>query len=97
MNGKTRRGGKRLSEAEIDREVVDHADDSSAWTRPVRVRRRKASLMSIPAPLAERAAFLARLHRESAVEEWLARIIRERIELEESAFAKARRELGARR
>jgi hypothetical protein len=37
---------------------------------------------------------LARLHRERCVEEWLMRIIRERIELEEFAFVEAKREIA---
>jgi hypothetical protein len=49
----------------------------------------------MPEPLAARAAFLARLHREKNVEDWLSRIIRERVELEESAFSRAKRELAS--
>jgi len=37
--------------------------------------------------------FLAQVHRASGVEEWLTRVIRERIELEEVAFAEAKRDL----
>ena len=33
-----------------------------------------------------RATFLAQLHRTKSVEEWLTRVIQERIELEESLF-----------
>jgi len=36
---------------------------------------------------------LAKLHREKSIEEWLTRIIRERIELEEIAFSEVKREL----
>jgi len=52
--------------------------------------------LSIPANLAARAAFLAHLHREPGIEEWIMRIIRERIELEEVAFVEAKHELIAR-
>ena len=50
----------------------------------------------LPGDLAARAAFLAKLHREGRLEEWLARIIRERVELEEVAFIEAKRELASR-
>ncbi|MGA1871005.1 MAG: hypothetical protein ACMUJM_20905 [bacterium] len=43
--------------------------------------------------LAAGAAFLARLHREKSIAEWLMRIIRERIELEEEAFIEAKRDM----
>jgi hypothetical protein len=46
--------------------------------------------------LATRAAFLARLHREKNVEKWLARIIKERVEMEEVAFSEAKRAMSLR-
>ena len=49
----------------------------------------------MPADLAARAAFLARLHREKSISEWLMRIIRERIEVEEEAFVEAKRDMAA--
>jgi len=52
--------------------------------------------LKIPGELAARAGFLARLHRISDVQEWLTRIIHERIEIEEVAFAEAKRALSAR-
>lgn len=82
-----------LSEAEIDNIVVAQADDDSAWEKPVHVHRKKATALSIPADLAARAAFLARLHREPNIEEWLTHIIQERVELEEAVFARAKRDL----
>lgn len=84
---------KKLSEEEIDRVVVAQADDDSAWEAPVRVQKTGTASLSIPPELAERAAFLASLHREKGVEEWLTRIIQERIEMEEIAFAEVKREL----
>jgi hypothetical protein len=80
----------------VDERVIAEADDESAWEAPIDVKRRVTSL-GLPANLAQRAAFLARLHREKGVDAWLERIIRERVELEERAFGEARRELGARR
>ena len=60
----------------------------------VPVRRKPASL-SIPGELAARAAFLARLHREAGVDQWVERIVRERVELEESAFNEAKKKLAS--
>jgi len=58
------------------------------------VRKTKPTALSIPGELAARAAFLAQLHRETGMEEWLTRIIRERIELEEAAFLEIKGDLA---
>ncbi len=87
---------KRLPDSEIDKIVETQADDVSAWGKPKSVRRAKAAALSLPAKLAARAAFLARLHREKNVENWLARIIKERVELEEVAFSEAKRTMSPR-
>jgi hypothetical protein len=71
---------------------VSQANDDSAWEKSARVRRRPAPLL-IPADLAARAAFPARLHRRSSVEAWLTHVIEERVELEEAAFAGAKHDL----
>jgi hypothetical protein len=84
-----------LSEQEIDQIVISQADDDSAWESPIHVRRTDSALVSIPADLAARAAFLARLHHQTSVEEWLTRIIQERVELEEAAFVGVKRDLAA--
>jgi hypothetical protein len=52
--------------------------------------------VSIPAELAARAAFLARLHKEKNVEEWMTKVIKERVEIEEVAFIEAKREMSLR-
>jgi hypothetical protein len=85
---------KKLSEKDIDRIVTSQADDDSAWEKPVLVRRKKTAPLSIPADLAARAAFLARLHRRNNVNEWLRHIIQERVELEEAAFVGLKRDLS---
>ena len=56
---------------------------------------RKSHPRSLPAELAARAVFLAKLHREKNVQSWLARIIKERVEIEERAFSQAKRALSA--
>ena len=85
----------KLSEREIDEIVVAQADDDSAWEKPIRVNKAKQSFVALPSELAARAAFFARLHREVSVEGWLKRIIQERIDMEEAAFAELKRELTA--
>ena len=95
MTGGDKTVKKKLSEKEIDNIVMEQARDDSAWEKPIQVRRTKSAAFSIPADLAARAAFLARLHRCPGIEEWLMRIIRERIEMEEVAFIEAKREIYA--
>ena len=87
---------RRISEGEIDKIVESQTEEDSAWERPIKVRRAKSTALSLPADLAARAAFLARLHREKNVEEWLSRIIKERVELEEVAFSEAKRAMSDR-
>jgi hypothetical protein len=77
----------------VDKQVVSEVAEASAWDEPVQVTPMAPDSFSLPVDLAARAAFLARLHHEPATGDWLTRIIRERIELEEKAFAEARREL----
>lgn len=88
---------KILSEEEIDALVEDQADDDEAWDAPVQIKRKKEDVLSLPADLARRAAFLAKLHREANANEWLKRIIAERIELEESAFLDFKKTLASHR
>ncbi|MDE0031021.1 MAG: hypothetical protein OXU42_16665 [Deltaproteobacteria bacterium] len=85
-----------LSEREIDDIVVAQADDDAAWGKPIRGRKGKATNVPLSAQLATRAAFFARLHREKSIDAWIERIIRDRLDLEEAAFADLKRELAAR-
>ncbi|MGA9623469.1 MAG: hypothetical protein WBL65_01620 [Bryobacteraceae bacterium] len=62
------------------------AADDSAWEAPIRVKRSKPASLAIPGELAARAAFLARLHREAGVAQW--------VELEELAFTEAKKKLA---
>ncbi len=87
---------KQLSEQEIDQIVVAQAADDPDWEAPVHVRRTAPASVALPAELAARAAFLAQLHRTPSVEDWLRRVIQERVELEEAAFVGIKRSLAAR-
>ena len=84
-----------LDQEAIDRLVIAQSDDESAWEAPIRVKKSKPASLSIPGDLAARAEFLARLHREAGVDKWAERVLRERVELEELAFAKAKKELAS--
>ncbi len=87
---------KRLSESEIDQIVTAQAEDDSAWEAPIPIQRTAPASLSLPVELAARAAFLAQLHRTPSVEDWLRRVIQERVELEEAAFVGFKRSLAAR-
>lgn len=93
MTTKTKDSTKSIKENEIDRLVIAQANQDSAWEKPVKVKRPKKSSLSIPSDLAGRVDFIARLHRLSGTDEWLTRIIRERVEIEEIAFSEIKREL----
>jgi hypothetical protein len=87
---------KQLTEEEIDEIVESQADYYSAWGKPIQVRRANTGSIALPAELAARAAFLAKVHREKNVKDWVTRVIRERVELEEVAFSEAKREISLR-
>jgi len=85
----------RLTQGQIDERVTAQAEQDSAWEKVVSVRRKKSTSLTIPADLAARAAFLAKLHRESGLAKWVERIVRERVEIEESAFTEAKKTLAS--
>jgi len=89
----TRPSEMKTAQDQVDRFVTAQADENSAWQKAIVVRRPKSRSLSIPAELAARAAFLAGLHRESRVDKWVERIVRERVEIEESAFTAAKKTL----
>lgn len=93
--GKATSTQPQLSQEQIDRLVTAQADEDTAWQKAIVVKRPKSTSLSIPAELAARAAFLAKLHRESRVDKWVERIVRERVEIEESAFTAAKRTLAS--
>jgi len=85
-----------LSAQEIDQSVVAQAADDAAWEQLILVQRTAPASLALRAELAARATFLAQLHRTPSVEEWLRRVIQERVELEEAAFSGIKRSLAAR-
>ncbi len=82
-----------LSEQAIDDLVVARADEKAHWEKPIQARKTKHASISLSGDLAARARFFANLHREADMEAWLGRIIQERLDLEEAAFAELKRDL----
>jgi hypothetical protein len=87
---------KKPSASEIDQIVVAQADNDAAWEQPIRVERSKPASLSLPGDLAVLAAFLTQLHRTKSVEEWLTRVIQERVELEEAVFVGIKQNIAVR-
>jgi hypothetical protein len=87
---------RRLSEDAIDQQVTAQADTEGAWGPPIRVRRPTHTSVALPADLAAQAAFFARLHRDKNVAAWLQRVVKERLDLEEAAFMRLKRQLHTR-
>ena len=96
MKSRRKPAKKQLTDEQIEEIVESQADDDSAWEKPIQVRRAKLGSVSLPPELAARVAFLAKLHRERNVGDWLTRVIKERVELEELAFTEAKREMSLR-
>jgi hypothetical protein len=92
---RTKSKKRKPTQEEIDEIVIAQADADSAWDKPVRVKKAKLTAVRLPAELAARVVFLARLHREPNAEDWLRRIFEERVELEEAAFVGFKRDLAA--
>jgi hypothetical protein len=95
MSTPRKRKTARSNQDIVDRLVITESEQNSAWEAPVRVRRAKPASLSIPGELAARASFLAGLHREAGVDKWVERIVRERVEIEELAFAEAKKKLAS--
>jgi hypothetical protein len=83
-----------LSQKAIDEQVIAQANVASAWEPPVRTRRKRRTSIHLPAELAAQAAFFARLHHEPNLKDWLAKVVQERLDLEEAALAGLKRQLA---
>jgi len=95
MNKAKKKRTASLDRETIDQLVVSQSEASSAWDAALLVKRSKPASLSIPGDLAARAAFLARLHREAGLDQWVERVVRERVELEEFAFSEAKKKLAS--
>lgn len=83
-----KQGSAQLSQEAIDDLVTAQADDESAWDEPVRSKGPKWRTIRVPQDLVARAAVVATLLHEPRIDDWIRRIIRERIELEEVELPK---------
>ena len=79
-----------LTEEQIDDIVVAHAEDESAWEEPIHVER-KPGTVTLSGELLARVAFFARLHGVTDVDEWVAQIIQERLDLEQVIYVGLKR------
>jgi hypothetical protein len=93
MNTAKKKKAITLDQEGIDRFVASQANDESAWETPVRVKRSKPASLLLPGELAARAAFLVKLHREAGIDQWVERVVRERVEIEEFAFRETKKKL----
>ncbi len=84
-----------MDQETIDRTVISHSEDDSAWELRIQVTRSMPASLSISGELAARAAFLARLHRGRGLGKWVERVLRERVELEELALSEAKKDLAS--
>ncbi len=84
---------QQISEEQIDAIIIEQAHDDSAWEDPITVQRTGTLSLALPAELASKAAFFARLYHATDVEAWLKQIIQDRIHQEEAAFAEVKREI----
>ena len=92
---RTQRKRTVLTREEIDRTVVAQANDESEWEPPIRVSRLGPTSVELPAHLAARAAFFARVHGGADLNEWVQRVVEDRGDVEEAAFVSVKRDLAA--
>ena len=85
---------KKFNDQEIDDIVISQADDDSAWEKPISIKVDKTLTVSLSRELTARAIFLARLHQNISVEQWIEAIITERIAFEEKAFTTLKQHLS---
>ena len=80
-----------LTEKDIDEIVIKEADDSSRWGKPIHVKPRIAIPLPLPAKLVKRAKSIAQRRKAGGYQDWLLKVIEERIASEESAASLTRR------
>jgi hypothetical protein len=73
-----------LTEKDIDEIVIKEADMDSRWGRPIRVKPRIAAALLLSAKTVARAKSIARRWKSAGYQEWLLKVIEERIASEES-------------
>jgi len=83
---------KKLSEGEIDKIVTEESEDMSKWDDPLSVKPRGAISLVLSSEIIKEAQYLSKLHNYKRYQEWLKKIIEERITTEKeilTAFEKS--------
>ncbi len=77
-----KKNSKKLTDEQIDEMVIKEADDLSKWVTPIKVRAPQAISLRLSPELIQKIKFLATLHKTDNYQNWLEKIIKERIQLE---------------
>lgn len=74
---------KKLTDEQIDEMVIKEADDLSKWDEPIKVKAPQAISLRLSAELIQKIKFMATIHKTDTYQNWLEKIIKERIQLED--------------
>lgn len=72
-----------ITEKEVDEIVIREANDLTKWEEPIQVKAPQATSIRLSPQIIQKVKFLASVHKEREYQNWLKRIIEERIQLEE--------------
>ena len=77
-----KKNSKKLTNEQIDEIVTIESDDLSKWEEPIEVKAPQAILLRLSPELIQKIKFLATIHKTDNYQNWLEKIIKERIQLE---------------
>ncbi len=77
-----KKNSKKLTIEQIDEIVIKESDDLSKWEEPIEVKAPQAILLRLSPELIQKIKFLATIHKTDNYQNWLEKIIKERIQLE---------------
>lgn len=78
-----KKNSKKLTNEQIDEMVTRESDDLSKWEEPIEVNAPQAISLRLSAELIQKIKFLATIHKTDNYQNWLEKIIKERIQLED--------------
>jgi len=78
-----KKNSKKLTIEQIDEIVTKESDDLSKWEEPIEVKAPQAVLLRLSPELIQKIKFLATIHKTDNYQNWLEKIIKERIQLED--------------
>jgi len=78
-----KKNSKKLTNEQIDEIVTKESDDLSKWEEPIEVKAPQAVLLRLSPELIQKIKFLATIHKTDNYQNWLEKIIKERIQLED--------------